>query len=134
VKPTEVIEAAIEAVQEHDLERVDGLLEDDFEFEDMPTGARYSGVAGMRELLADTWEVLPDYRLLDPRMHAGEDFLVLECTVAGTHSSTYFDVPPSGREVIFRACLLYEFGPGGRISRERYYYDVDGLRRALAAA
>ncbi len=134
MEPRELIETAIEAVRAHDMERIDGLLEDEFMFEDMPTGARFHKLDGMRQLLAETWEVFPDYHLLEPRVNTGEGFIVLEAVVAGTHSAPHFGVSPSGREVRFRACLVYELGPEGRIRRERYYYDVEGLRRALEAA
>jgi steroid delta-isomerase-like uncharacterized protein len=134
MEPRAVIEAAIEAVLDHDLERIDGLLEPDFEFEDVPSGERRAGRAGMRELLADTWEVFPDYHLVNLVIHSGEDFLVLEAEVGGLHSATHLGVPASGKEVLFKACLVYEFGSEGRIRRERYYYDVDGLRGSLESA
>ncbi len=74
----------------------------------------------------------PDQRNEHVVLTYGEDAVVAEFDLIGTHLGELHGIPPTGRSFRCRMCAIFLFAPGGeRIVGERVYFDESTIARQL---
>jgi ketosteroid isomerase-like protein len=111
-----VLEALVEAFNEHDLDKIMEFFADDCSL-DMPRGGkpwgtRYMGKAAVRGGLQSRFEMLPDVHFGDARNFATDRMGVSEWLVMGTLRS--------GETIEVRGCDHYEFRDGKVVRKDSY--------------
>ena len=92
-------------------------------YEIIPTGAVHDGEAQVREYFRVSRTAFPDQRNELIAMHHGDDAVIVEFWLLGTHSGPLGDLAPTGRE--FRCRMLAIFGfEGEGLVYERVYFDL----------
>ena len=112
---------------------VEGLLEtlsDEPVYHVMATGAVHTGRAAIAAFYTGLFESMPDvsFDLVD--VFIGENGVVEESVMVGTHTGDLFGLAPTGRPVRLPLTIVFPMRDG-RILGERLYFDLDGLQRQL---
>lgn len=100
-------------------------------FEDVASGARYTGEEIVSENYRHLWDGFPGLHRQVTRWTFGEDAAVIELTIKGKHEGTFRGVPASGKEIEFRIIAHFRFDGEGRIAQETAYYDTLTFMRQL---
>jgi len=116
-----VLEALVEAFNQHDLDKIMEFFADDCSL-DMPRGSkpwgtRYQGKAEVRKGLQSRFEMLPDVHYGDARHFATGQMGVSEWLVTGTLRS--------GETISVRGCDHYEFHNGKVIRKDSYWKIIE---------
>ncbi len=107
----------LEALNARDYDQVDALTSEDVQLR-MPPGEVFFGRSGLREFFAQVEQRLPDLTLVARKLHAGDDFAVIEYdTTAHTRSHP-------GSEVLGMGCLVLETDGSERVDRVQLYVDT----------
>lgn len=116
-----VLEALVEAFNEHNLDKIMGFFVDDCSLDmprgNAPWGTRYVGKAAVRKGLQSRFEMLPDVHYTDARHFATERMGVSEWLVTGTLRS--------GDIIEVRGCDHYEFRDGNVVRKDSYWKIVE---------
>ena len=112
---------------------VDGLLETLCEepvYQVMATGTVHRGRQAVAAFYSGLFESLPDvtFNLVD--VFIGENGVVEESVLAGTHTGDLFGLPATGRSVRLPLTIVFPMR-GGQILGERLYFDYDSLQRQI---
>jgi steroid delta-isomerase-like uncharacterized protein len=112
-----LLEALVEAFNEHDLDRIMEFFAEDCSL-DMPRGSkpwgtRYLGKDEVRKGLESRFEMLPDVHYGDARHFATERMGVSEWLLTGTLRS--------GEAIEVRGCDHYEFREGKVVRKDSYW-------------
>ncbi len=75
-------------------------------------------------------KALPDLEIEVQSRHVGEEAIVVEVMIRGTHLGGWRGLPATGRRVEFPLCGVYTFDADDRLAGERIYYDRDGVEAA----
>ena len=126
-----VVEQHIRFENEHDLEGVLGTFGDSARYDDEPWGEHYSGRDGVRQFYGQLMKALPDLEIDVQRRHVGEDAIVVEVIIRGTHLGGWRGLPATGRRVEFPLCGVYTFDADDRLAGEKIYYDRGTVLRQL---
>jgi steroid delta-isomerase-like uncharacterized protein len=102
-------------------------------YEIVPTGEVFDGEAAVRRYHGENFAGIPDFTVAPIRVHHGDDAVVEEAWVSGTHLGTYHGLPPTGRFVKVQVCGIYVFEED-RLVCERVYYDLLTVLRGLGVA
>jgi len=96
----------------------------------MATGAMHRGQAAVAAFYTGLFESMPDvtFDLVD--VYIGENGVVEESVMVGTHTGDLFGLPPSGRPVRLPLVIVFPMR-AGQILGERLYFDLDGLQRQI---
>ena len=89
-----VVRSLFDAFDQGDLDRAVGLVTDDFELVDIPSGAALHGPEGRREWLGTFRTALPDARTEIVNAFAEEDRVATGHVGRGTHTGPF--VTPGG--------------------------------------
>jgi predicted ester cyclase len=93
-------------------------------YEIVPTGEVFDGAERVAEYYRITRAAFPDQRNENTVLHTGEDVVVAEFDLVGTHRGELRGIAPTGRSFRCRMCALFLFEPGEeRIVCERVYFD-----------
>ena len=132
------IDARVAAVDEHVRQEnrhdLDGLLSTfgaNGLFEDGPWSERHDGIQAVREYYAGLFRAAPDLHIEVKDRHVGNDAIVLEVLVTGTHLGPWRGLPPTGRHLEFPLCAIFTFDANDRMLGERIYYDRATVLRQL---
>jgi steroid delta-isomerase-like uncharacterized protein len=87
----------------------------------------------VRAYWAETRTAFPDQRNEIIALHQGDDAVVAEFWLRGTHTGPLRKLPPTGRKYECRMTAIFEF-EGDRISCERVYFDLGTILRQLGLA
>ena len=112
---------------------VEGLLEtlaDEPVYQVMATGAVHHGRDAVAAFYAGLFQSMPDVTFDLMEVFVGENGVVEESVLIGTHTGDLFGLPPTGRTVRLRLIIVFPM-QGGKILGERLYFDLDGLQRQL---
>jgi steroid delta-isomerase-like uncharacterized protein len=102
-------------------------------YELMPSGKVYDGPEEVARYYRSSRAAFPDQRNEAVVLTAGDDVVVAEFDLLGTHLGPLRGAEASGRSFRSRMCALFLFEPGGdRIVCERVYYDQAGITAQLA--
>lgn len=102
-------------------------------YEIVPTGEVYDGEQEVARYYAETRAAFPDQRNELVGMHHGDDAVVVEFALRGTHKGPFRGLPPTGRAYVCRMIAVFEF-EGERIVCERVYFDIATILRQLGVA
>src|SRR4051794_33154498 len=102
-------------------------------YELVPTGEVYDGVDAVRAYYAASRAAFPDQRNRVLTIHHGDDAILVEFELMGTHRGPLRGVPPTGGAFTCRMVAVFEF-TGDRITCERVYFDAATILRQLGLA
>jgi predicted ester cyclase len=101
-------------------------------YELIATGEVYDGPEEVAGYYRASRSSFPDQRNENVVLTYGEDVVVAEFDLLGTHAGELHGVAPTGRAFRCRMCALFVFEPGGeRIVGERVYFDQTTIARQL---
>jgi steroid delta-isomerase-like uncharacterized protein len=119
-----------DAAAARDPDRMAACWADDGIDDILPTGI-LRGPDEVREYMREQFTALPDARMTVERVVVGDDVVVVQWRLAGTHTGgPLLGVEPTGRHVEIRGCDLLEISDG-KIHRNTAYVDGLGIARAL---
>jgi steroid delta-isomerase-like uncharacterized protein len=99
-------------------------------YELIPTGDVYEGTEAVSGYYTASRTAFPDQRNEVHAIHHGDDAVIVEFDLLGTHKGALRGIPPTGREFRCRMVALFFFA-GDRIVCERVYYDSATILRQL---
>jgi predicted ester cyclase len=103
-------------------------------YELIATGEIYDGAAAVSGYYEASRAAFPDQRNENVELHYGDDVVVAEFDLLGTHRGELKGIAPTGRTFRCRMCALFIFEPGGeRIINERVYFDQATIAQQLLA-
>ena len=130
-----VLQEHVDAENVHDRARVLATYIDDGpEFDDVPTGRRFTGADEIVGNYRNLWDGFPGLVRRIDRWTFGEDACVIELTLTGTHDGEYRGTAPTGRKLELRISAHFAFDASGKIVRETAYYDSLTFMRQLGLA
>ena len=91
-------------------------------YELVATGQVFDGEAEVRRYYASSRATFPDQRNEIHAIHHGDDAVVVEFDLLGTHLGDFAGAAATGREFRCRMAAVFEFA-GDRIVCERVYFD-----------
>jgi steroid delta-isomerase-like uncharacterized protein len=91
----------------------------------------YDGADEVRHYYQVTRGYFPDLRFDVVAMHHGDDALVCELWMTGTHLGSGRDFEATGRSFRCRTAVIFSFD-GDRLMGARVYYDTGTIARQLA--
>ena len=115
---------------------IEGLLEtlcNDPIYKIMATNATFKGREQVAEFYTGLFEGVPDASFELVNAFVGEEGVVEESILRGTHRGVLFGVPPTGREIALPLTIVFPI-LGGQIMGERLYFDLATLARELGVA
>ena len=99
----------------------------------VPGGQPVPGLAALRDWLALTLSIFPDFHAIVEDEIAEDDRVVQRITCYGTHQGEFPGVQPTGRQVEFQLIEISRAGPDGRITEHWSSADLPSLLRQLTA-
>jgi steroid delta-isomerase-like uncharacterized protein len=102
-------------------------------YEIVPTGDVYDGEEEVARYFSETRAAFPDQRNELIAMHHGDDAVIAEFDLLGTHLGSYRGLPATGRSFRCRMVAVFEF-EGDGIVCERAYFDSATILRQLGIA
>ena len=90
----------------------------------------FDGEEAVRRYYAASRTAFPDQRNRVHAMHHGDDGVVVEFDLMGTHRGPLRGIPATGREFTCRMAAVFLF-EGDRIVCERVYFDAATMLRQL---
>jgi predicted ester cyclase len=101
-------------------------------YELIATGEVYDGAEQVAGYYRGSRSTFPDQRNENVVLTYGEDVVIAEFDLLGTHRGELHGLAPTGRSFRCRMCALFVFEPGGeRIVGERVYFDQTTIARQL---
>jgi steroid delta-isomerase-like uncharacterized protein len=93
---------------------------------DVPSGMTFNGPDGLRLYIQTFITAFPDGQIQATNLFTTNDHGLLEVLARGTHTgpltSPAGEIPPTGRSIELRYCVIYQFR-NGRVASVHYYYD-----------
>ena len=102
-------------------------------YELMPTGEVIDGPEAVAAYYQETRAAFPDQRNRVIALHHGEDSVVMEIELTGTHLGGFRGLPPTGRSFSCRMAAIFDFEED-RLVSERVYFDQATILRQLGIA
>jgi len=96
----------------------------------MATGAEHRGRDAVAAFYTGLFESMPDVTFNLQDVFIGENGVVEESMLAGTHTGSLFGLAPTGRPLHLPLTIVFPI-LGGEILGERMYFDMDSLQRQL---
>lgn len=91
----------------------------------------YEGAAGVRRYFETTTRYFPDMHFDVIEVHHGDDVVVAELMMSGTHLGSGRDFEASGKAFHCRTAAIFSFD-GDKLIGVRAYYDTGTIARQLA--
>jgi steroid delta-isomerase-like uncharacterized protein len=99
----------------------------------MPGGMTLRGHDQVMQVVRVFWEALPDARISSDDQLAAGNVVVVEGTLAGTHSGTFRtpqrEIPPSGNPVTLRYASVKRFKDDRLVSEHLYFDQLEFLQQ-----
>jgi steroid delta-isomerase-like uncharacterized protein len=102
-------------------------------YELVATGMVFDGEDEVREYYRLTREAFPDQRNAVRALHHGDDAVVVEFDLMGTHRGPLLGFEPTGNTFTCRMVAVFEF-EHDRVVCERAYYDLGTILGQLGLA
>ena len=96
----------------------------------MATNATFKGREQVAQFYTGLFDGVPDAAFELVNAFIGEEGVVEESILRGTHRGVLFGVLPTGREIALPLTIVFPI-LGGRIMGERLYFDLATLAREL---
>jgi predicted ester cyclase len=101
-------------------------------YELIATGQVFDGADEVSEYYRTSRSAFPDQRNENAALTYGDDIVVAEFDLLGTHEGALAGIAPTGRSFRCRMCAIFLFPPGSdRIIGERVYFDQGTIVRQL---
>jgi predicted ester cyclase len=98
----------------------------------IPGGLSRPGLAALRERLALTLSIFPDFHAIVEDEIAEDDLVVQRITCYGTHQGECSGIRPTGRPVSFEIIEISRVGADGKFAERWSSADLPGVLRQLA--
>jgi steroid delta-isomerase-like uncharacterized protein len=118
-----IVQKFFDALNARDVSRAEALLHPDFTNSGPDGLVAVRGPKEMSAFLGMYFAAFPDFH--DEVLHfhaAGDNIVVAEVIVSGTHRGDLMGIPPTGRKVAQPVCNVWEVRDG-KVFSEREYYD-----------
>ena len=115
----------------HDLDGLMGTFGSGGFYDDEPWSEHHEGLASVRAYYTDLLRAAPDFHIEVQRKHAGDEAVVLEVRLSGTHQGAWRGMPATGRRFDFPLCAVFTFDSDDRLAGERIYYDRATVLRQI---
>lgn len=112
---------------------IEGLLETlcaEPVYQIMATGETHRGREAVANFYRGLFEAMPDVTFELVGQFIGEEGVVEESVLVGTHTSALFGIPATGKPIRLPLTIVFPMRDG-EILGERMYFDVDSLYRQL---
>lgn len=126
-----IVERHIRLENAHDLEGLLDTFGDNARYDDEPWEEHHTSRNGVRAFYEQLMKALPDLEIEVQRRHVGEEAMVVEVMIRGTHLGGWRGLPATRRRVEFPLCGVYTFDADDRLAGERIYYDRGTVLRQL---
>jgi steroid delta-isomerase-like uncharacterized protein len=124
-----VVRQHMEAENVHDFDAVIATF-DHPRYELVATDTVHDGEAAVREYFRTTRAAFPDQRNELIALHHGDDAVIAEFWLLGTHRGPLGGLAPTGRSFRTRMTAIFAF-EGAKIVCERVYFDTGSILRQL---
>lgn len=115
----------------HDLDGVLKTFGNSATYDDEPWNEHHQGRDSVRGYYQDLLRSVPDLHIDVLNEHVGEDAIVVEVVIRGTHQGAWRGLPATGHAVAIPLCGIYTFDDDNRLAGERIYYDRATVLRQL---
>jgi steroid delta-isomerase-like uncharacterized protein len=116
-----------QAFNDRNFDRVDDLVTQDVEWENVATGETFSGPEGVKQFMQGWADAFSDSKTEVQEVHAGDDFAVNEFAGRGTHDGPLQgpagEIAPTNRSVDVQFCEVYHIREG-KIAHGRTFFDA----------
>ncbi len=85
---------------------------------------RIDGHTAIHAFYAGIMEGFPDFHAEVKHRHVGDEAIVMEVVITGTHRKTWNGIPPAGRTIEVPVCVVFPFDADERLAGERIYFDM----------
>jgi steroid delta-isomerase-like uncharacterized protein len=96
----------------------------------MATGQEHRGRDAVADFYSGLFVSMPDVTFELRDVFIGENGVVEESVLVGTHTGDLFGLPPTGRPIRLPLTIVFPMR-AGEILGERMYFDMDSLQRQL---
>lgn len=131
-KRDRIVREHAQSENEHDFEFALGTFHHP-RYELYPTGDVIEGAEAVAAYYEETRAAFPDQRNRVLAIHHGDDAVVMELELRGTHLGTFRGLPPTGRSFTCRMAAIFDFEED-RLVAERVYFDQATILRQLGIA
>lgn len=101
-------------------------------YEIVPFGMAIEGEMAVRQVLQGLMAAFPDLHLEANKIHHGDDAVIWEGRLTGTHAGPWAGIPATGRRVDHPVAAIFEFEED-RLVCERAYFDAATVLRQIGA-
>lgn len=91
----------------------------------------HDGTESIRTLYAELLHGFPDVGFEMKHRHVGDDAIVTELVLSGTHQNEWRGIPATRMRIEVPICAVFPFDENEKIAGERAYFDVMDLLRQL---
>jgi steroid delta-isomerase-like uncharacterized protein len=102
-------------------------------YELIPTGDVIDGAEDVAAYYEETRAAFPDQRNRVLALHHGDDAVVMELELTGTHLGNFRGLPATGRSFSCRMVAIFDFEED-RLIAERVFFDQNTILRQLGIA
>jgi steroid delta-isomerase-like uncharacterized protein len=92
---------------------------------------RTDGREGIRDVYSAMFVGFPDIQTTVRNWYVGEDAVVVETVLSGTHRGTWNGIPATGRSVAVPMCAIFPIDSEGKLKAEIVYFDSAILLQQL---
>lgn len=126
-----LVNAYLDLWDEQEYSKIPDLVSESFEMHGpvTPEGGIH-GRDGLEEWMREVTSGFPDFRTDVLAMLSGDDLVMCEVTVSGTHEGEFDGIPPTGRETEIRAMEKFRIADG-EVREHRVYFDQQELLEQL---
>jgi steroid delta-isomerase-like uncharacterized protein len=128
----QIVREHMESENRHEFDVTLGTF-DHPRYEIIPTGDVYDGPEEVMAYFAETRAAFPDQRNRLIALHHGDDAVVAEFDLFGTHLGSFRGLPATGRAFEVRCVAVFVFEEE-RLVCERAYFDSATILRQLGIA
>jgi predicted ester cyclase len=122
----------IESENQHDFPATVGTFSRP-RYEVTPTGEVHDGAGAVLRFLLESHDAFPNFVLTIEKMHVADDAIIVETRFKGRHTGVWKGLPPTGREVDYLMCNVFEFD-GPNLVCERLSFDSLTILQQLGVA
>ena len=88
----------------------------------VPLGVTITGEVAVRELFHQLFSAFPDFGLEALATYHGDDIVLVDTRMTGTHEGAWAGVPATGRPIDVRCACIYHFEQD-RLVKETVFFD-----------
>ena len=123
--------SAYEALWNGDFSKTDVLAES--VVVQSPTIGEAHGRDAVEQVIREMHAAFPDFHIETDEMLAGDETVMLEWTITGTHEGEYMGAPPTGREIEVQGMAKLQISDG-KVHEDRIYSNPQEMLAQLGLA